>query len=274
MRTGWSNSCAVPLASGVMSDPDPDTWLAAALVEQTGLLADLVAAADPETPVPTCPEWTVRKLLTHVGRGHRWAATIVRTRSVGPVDPHTVADGKPPTGPDAAGWLRDGAQALLTAVAQTGADTPVWTFTGPRPAGWWVRRRLHETTAHRADATLALGAAYRLSAELGADGVSEWLDLLSVPWRGEGGIPPLDEGTTLHLHATDDGLGPAGEWLVRPAGGMIDWAHGHGKATVAVRGVAVDLFLAMLRRLPASDPRLQVLGDAAVFDRWLTRTPF
>ena len=27
--------------------------------------------------MPTCPEWTVPDLITHVGTGHQWAAEIV-----------------------------------------------------------------------------------------------------------------------------------------------------------------------------------------------------
>ena len=55
-------------------------------------------------------------------------------------------------------WLRSGPRLLLDAVDATGPQTPVWTFLGPRPAAWWIRRRLHETLVHRADAALALGA--------------------------------------------------------------------------------------------------------------------
>ena len=32
--------------------------------------------------------------------------------------------------------------------------------------------------------------------------------------------------------------------------------------------------LVVLRRIPADDPRLQVLGDAAAWRTWLERTPF
>ena len=41
-----------------------------------GTLAEIAATADPATQVPTCPDWTLRQLITHVGRAHRWAATI------------------------------------------------------------------------------------------------------------------------------------------------------------------------------------------------------
>jgi uncharacterized protein (TIGR03083 family) len=244
------------------------------LVEENRRLGELLGAADPETPVPSCPGWGLRQLLTHVGRGDRWAATIVRERAVDRVDIRTVPDGKPPADLDAAvGWLTDSAALLLDAVATTGADVPVWTFTGPKPAAWWVRRRLHESVVHRADAALALGVPYAVDAELAADGVSEWLDVVASRRTPDGG-PALPDGVVLHLHATDDGLGAAGEWLVRGEGGRVVWEHGHGKGAAAVRGSAATLLQAVLRRIPADDARLEVLGDEGVWRTWLERTPF
>ncbi len=247
---------------------------ATALVEQNRLLGELLRTADPATPVPTRPGWGLRQLLTQVGRGHRWAATIVRERADAPVDIRTVPDGEPPADPDAAvRWLTDSAALLLDAVAGTGADVPVWTFTGPRPARWWVRRRLHEAVVHRADAALALGVPFPVDPEVAADGVSEWLEQLTARPVPDAG-PALPEGATLHLHATDDGLGADGEWLVRDEAGRVAWEHGHGKGAAAVRGTSADLLQAVMRRIPADDPRLQVLGDEKAWRTWLERTPF
>lgn len=245
---------------------------AAALVEQNRLLGELTGTADPTTPVPSCPDWTLRQLVSHIGRGDRWAATIVADLADAPVDIRSVPDGKAPTDPALAiEWLSGGAQRLLDAVAATGPDTAVWTFTGPQPAAWWVRRRLHEASVHRADAALALDLPYEQVPEVAADGISEWLSLLTAR-PSEPRI--LDLGTSLHLHATDDGLAEAGEWMIRSADPGIVWEHGHGKCTAAVRGRASDLLLAMLRRIPAEDGRLDVRGDAAVLTRWLERTGF
>lgn len=245
---------------------------ATALVEENRRLGEMLRTADPETPVPTCPGWALRQLLTHVGRGDRWAATIVRERADARVDIRTVPDGKPPVD-DPVGWLAESAGLLIDAVSATGPDVPVWTFTGPKPAAWWIRRRLHESTVHRADAAIALGVPYEIEAELAADGICEWLDILtSRPVPDDG--PMLPDGATLHLHATDNGLGAGGEWLVRSEGGRVAWEHGHGKGAVAVRGSAADLLQAVLRRIPADDPRLQVLGDAAAWRTWLERSPF
>src|ERR1700754_329262 len=154
---------------------------AAALVEQNQLLGELLIAADLDTHVPTCPDWDLRKLLTHVGRGHRWAAMIVRERAEARVDLRAVPDGKAPADPqEAVKWLTASAAALLDAVHATGADVPVWTFVGPKPAAWWVRRRLHEEVVHRADAAIALDVAFTVDPGPAADGISEWLELLTA----------------------------------------------------------------------------------------------
>lgn len=238
---------------------------AVALTEQNRLLGELTRDADPSTPVPTCPGWTLQQLVRHVGRGHRWAAAMVRERAGSPADPRTVADGKPPADPDGVlAWLHESAAAVIDAVAATGADVPIWTFTGPRPAAWWIRRRLHEETVHRADAALALGVPVDLAPEPAADGLSEWLDLLTARPSA------LDDGATLHLHATDDGLGSDGEWMIRGVGGVLTWEHGHGKGDAAVRGSAVDLLLAAVRRTHD----VQVLGEEKTWTRWLERTTF
>jgi uncharacterized protein (TIGR03083 family) len=239
---------------------------AAALLRENDRLVALTTGASPDVDVPTCPGWTLRQLVRHVGRGDRWAAAIVRTGEY--LDPREVPGGKP--GDDVAGWLCESARTLVDAVAETGPTVPVWTFLGPRPAAWWIRRRLHESTVHRADAAFALGEPYAIEPELAADGVSESLALMAE--RRTGGDPPLVAGTTLHLHATDDGLGESGEWMIRPVDGGVAWEHGHCKASAAVRGTAADLLLAVTRRIPSD--RVQVLGDAAVFDTWLERTVF
>jgi uncharacterized protein (TIGR03083 family) len=244
---------------------------AAALVEQNRLLADLARTADPATPIPTCPRWTSRQLVTHVGRGDRWAAEILARGDR--VDIRSVPDGRPPVDPDlAAGWLVDGAGLLIDAVSAAGPGSPVWTFVGPRPARWWVRRRLHEAVVHRADLALATGVPPVIAPEVAADALSEWLTLLAAR-PAAAGPAPLDEGVTLHLHATDEGLGAAGEWMIRGTGTGIGWEHGHGKGSAAVRGSATDLLLTVLRRVPADD-RVQLLGDPGVVPGWLARSPF
>ena len=245
----------------------------AALIDETGAFGELVRNADQDTPIPTCPDWTIKQLFRHVGRGNRWAAQIVADRRDEALDPREVRDGKPPDDPDAAvEWLNDGAQLILDSVDAVGADTPVWTFIGPQPAQWWIRRRVHEATVHRADAAIALGTDYRLTPEVAADGIDEWLERIVEESNTESS--PLAAGQTLHLHATDDGLGASGEWTITGTDDGIAWSHAHGKGDAALRGSAKDLLLAIVRRQPAADGGIEVFGDAAVWDGWLDRTPF
>jgi uncharacterized protein (TIGR03083 family) len=244
----------------------------AALLDQTRDFGDLIRSTDPSTPVATCPGWTLKQLFVHVGRGNRWAAQIVADRRTSALGHRQVRDGKPPDDPDAAiDWLNGGAQLLIDAVDVVGPER-VWTFLGPRPAGWWIRRRLHEMAVHYADAALAVGVEFDPEPELAADGISEWIELMTVQANRQS--PPVDRGRTLHLHATDDGLGPTGEWTIVNDDDGVSWSHNHAKGDVAVRGPARDLLLAITRRKTATDLGLDMFGDSAVWDQWLTRTQF
>ena len=243
-------------------------WLRAGTAE-LGRIID----GDLERAVPTCPGWTFRQLATHVGRGHRWAAQIVATRATAPVPVREVADGKLPEDPARHGpWLNAGADQVIEAVAAADGDL-VWTMTGMRPAGFWLRRRAHEAAVHLADAKLAAGQDVDLPPALAADGVDEWLGLIAEGTAGQ--APELrGDGQSLHVHATDPGLSGTGEWLITRNPSGITVHHGHGKADVAVRGPAADLLLILTRRLPPSATAVDIFGDQALLTHWLGHTPF
>ncbi|MDT5017160.1 MAG: hypothetical protein QOD39_3320, partial [Mycobacterium sp.] len=86
--------------------------------------------------------------------------------------------------------------------------------------------------------------------------------------------PALDRGQTIHLHATDDGLGPTGEWTIVHDDDGVWWSHNHGKGSVGLRGSATDLLMAITRRRSAAELGVEMFGDAAVWDGWLARTEF
>jgi len=175
----------------------------AALIEQNQLLGDAIFSADLGTPVPTCPGWTLLQLMRHVGRGDRWAAHIINTGGPGDLDPRTVPDGRPPDDLGGArAWLQASPVTVIKAVGAVGPDTLASTFLGPRPAAWWIRRRLHEATVHRADAMLATGERYELSPELAADGIEEWLERLTAELRS------ADEPASARLTSQSPGALP------------------------------------------------------------------
>lgn len=249
--------------------------LYAEITGSTATLAGLIDGVDLTRPVPTCPEWTLRQLITHVGRGHRWATAIVATRSAAFIPFRQAPGGRLPDDqrehPD---WLRAGAGGLVEAVHAAG-EHAVWTHLGVRPAGYWARRMAHETAVHRADAQIALGQRPEIGSLVAADGIDEWLGFLTGPGP-DGDSPQLPGlyGRVLHVHATDGGLDGSGEWMIRPGPDGITVAPGHGKGDVAVRGQASALLLVLMRRLPPTDPAVEILGDPALLDVLLAATAF
>jgi uncharacterized protein (TIGR03083 family) len=238
----------------------------------TEILAGLVHGEDLTRQVPTCPDWTLRQLATHVGRAHRWAAEITSTRSAEFIPFRQVPDGRIPDDPALhAPWLRAGAALLIAAVQEAGSD-PVWTFAGPQPASFWARRMANETAVHRADAEITVGREPEFEPDLAADAIDEWLGPLSGGAADDSRVNALPDGAVLHVHATDEGV--HGEWLVRREGSAVTVQPGHGKGDIALRGPAGRLLLVLLRRLPPDDPGVDVLGDPALLTRWLAATPF
>jgi len=248
------------------------------ITTSTATLAGLVDGADLARPVPSCPDWTLRQLATHVGRVQRWAAQIVSTRSAYAIAFREVPGGRIPDDPaEHAGWLRAGADRLVTALGEAG-DAPVWAFGAQQPAGFWARRMTHETTVHAVDAQLTAAPGNgrpAIAADVAADGIDEWLTMQAGPSDGEPDLRAagLADGESLHVHASDVPEG-TGEWVVRhdPAG--ITVRHAHEKATLALRGGASDLLLTLLRRLPADGQAVQVHGDPDLLHRWLAATRY
>ncbi len=137
---------------------------------------------------------------------------------------------------------------------------------------FWLRRITHDTLVHCLDAELAVGRDVGLAPDLAADSVSDLLDMFSI-------LPQIDEfpalaelrgsGQTLHFHATDPGLGVAGEWLARRTPSGVEWDHRHGKGDAALRGRALDLLLVLSRRAPLDGCGVQALGDSELLAHWL-----
>lgn len=154
-------------------------------------LAAAFAAVDPAAAVPSCPGWTVADLALHLGTGERWAAAIKA------VDP----------------------------------DEPCWNFAPVEQlAGFWSRRRLHETAVHLVDALQSVGGTgvEAIPAEVAADGVDEVFTVF-LPRLLSRGFPSVVEAP-LTVRATDTGQ----QWT---------------------------LYLALWKRLPARS--LTIEGDPA-----------
>jgi uncharacterized protein (TIGR03083 family) len=134
-------------------------------------------------PVPTCPQWSVRQLVEHLGGIHRWAAAIVSRGLQGDVPEaeqevlFTPPDGQEELLP----WFTDGAAELVKALRSAPDDLRAFVFLKQAPPArqFWARRQAHETTIHRVDALAArLGrmpstAEAGIPTEIAVDGLAE-----------------------------------------------------------------------------------------------------
>jgi uncharacterized protein (TIGR03083 family) len=210
-----------------------------------------------DRPVPSCPGWTVERLVAHLGRTHRSVASWVARGSRREIEPA-------PEGDAVRDWCRAGTADLVAALEAPAPAGEVGSPWGPQPAGFWHRRMAVETALHRWDGeeAVAPGSAAPVPAPLAVDGIDE-LFMVIAPGRGVGdlGTPPR----TLHLHATDPDL-DGGEWLVGLDGSAVTLEHAHAKGDVAVRASASDLLLLLWNRVDAD--RAEVFGDADLLTRW------
>ncbi|MCX5389305.1 maleylpyruvate isomerase family mycothiol-dependent enzyme [Streptomyces sp. NBC_00094] len=248
----------------------------AAVAEQTRRFVATVREADPATPVPTCPGWTLADLTRHLGTVHHWAEHLVRTGATTRVHARDLPL-DPPADPAAyPGWLAAGAETFVTTLSATDPDTPLWS-PGPEPrAGYYPRHLLFEAVVHLADAEIALdGTARPIDAGTAAEGIEHHLaTLLYVPWTAER-IAHLDrDGELLRLTARDTGA----VWTLTLGGGGFTWRRGSAASTarteptVSVTGDSGELLLLLHRRYAADDPRFARTGDRALLDAWLTAT--
>src|ERR671910_228480 len=227
--------------------------------------ADLFSAATPAlaADVPTCPGWTVERLVGHVGRVYRWTAGWITTGAAVEVE-------RPPTGDAVVTWARAGLDELVTVLdtgdsgagGGPGGPAMVATWAGQQPAIFWPRRMAIETALHRWDAQATRGDAAPVSAPLALDAIDELFEVI-LPSRGTVDVAP--DGTTVHLHATDVD-GGAGEWLVTFGSAGIAVEHAHAKGDLAVRATASELLLLLWNRI--GPERCEVFGDAGLLERW------
>lgn len=218
-----------------------------------------VASVPLDTPVPSCPGWTVADLLRHVTQVHYFWGAIVTVGATSAQDAPRV----PPVADDE--LLADfdtQLAALLTVLAARAPSDEVWTWADDHSVGFVSRRIAHETAVHRWDAEVASGVAHDIDAELASDGIDEFLEHF-LPDVHDTAAPV---GGSVHIHCGD----VAGEWTIRPMVGGYDVTREHAKGDCALRGTASNLLLSLWRRV--GPEAIDVVGDAAVAERFLAAT--
>ena len=224
----------------------------------------LDSVADLDASVPTCPDWSVRDLLAHVGWVHRYVTEHVIRQATERVPPDEIPTA--PAGDDVLGYAREGLSSLLDALASSDPNQPIWTWGARQDVGFFVRRMVHETALHRFDAESAAGDTDGVPDDQGADGVDE-LYTEVIPSGLRRWPRPVPSGT-LHLHRTDGG---DGEWMIRPDGDGMSVTHTHEKGDAAIRGSGSDLFFAVWGRIGLN--RVELFGDESVARAWVDLSP-
>ncbi|TDE90930.1 maleylpyruvate isomerase family mycothiol-dependent enzyme [Occultella glacieicola] len=207
------------------------------------------ARSGPDAGVPTCPAWTADKLLAHQAMVHRWAAANVRGEGSRPPITQTRILAEVP---DLRGYLREGAEALVSAITGADDDLRAMTFLddAPPPRRFWARRQAHETTIHAVDAlAAALGrvptaAEAGLPVELAADGIDELLRGF-VP-RGTKTSPLYGGEMFAFAVRPSDAVA---NWTVRVGDGPLVTTRGAaGEVDAELTGTAAQLYLGLWNR--------------------------
>jgi len=233
-------------------------------LEQHGdALRSAAATAGPETAVPTCPRWTVSRLLGHLGRVYSWAAAAIADPSGENVKSET-----PPDDWDALLPWWESQQDKLIVTFGTDPAAPAWLpFPGyEQCVSSWARRMAHETAIHRLDAEQAASTAGgTFGAEFADDGIDELLTMLlpgSADWAGS------DSTGSVLLRTTDTG----DTWSIRllprqpPRVERTSRTLTQPTGDVAVTGTVDAVYRALWRRPSAAT----VTGDATILTRLAT----
>jgi uncharacterized protein (TIGR03083 family) len=168
-------------------------------------MQSIVAEADLDAPVPTCPGWSMRDLVVHTGQVHRH-----KTASVS--DDWTSGPAPWPDGPESnvVEWFDEGIDEMLGVFATADLGAPSWTWCShDHNVEWWVRRMALETLIHGADAALAVGELPVIDEVLATDGVEELLVEMMVGAPSWAELAERDQVVAL--------VTPQKSWVLRTA---------------------------------------------------------
>lgn len=205
-----------------------------------------------ETPVPTCPGWSVADVVEHTAVVYAHKSTIIEDTLDGP-----PADWPPDFAyADVLDFYDEQLHRLIEALSTRDPATAVGTWYEPdQSVGFWVRRMMQETVVHRADVEVALGPPGAVDDEVALDGIDELIERMLC--------------YDTHAYAEAAGTGQqvaivAGDaaWTVTVGPDRASFSRtAEASASARMTGPPSDVLLALWNRLPYD--AVSTSGDAA-----------
>jgi uncharacterized protein (TIGR03083 family) len=168
--------------------------------QQAAALRAAAVTAGPGADVPTCPGWTVGRLVRHIARVH---AQVVLSLDSDPEGGAPRTERPPEDWETLLAFWDDRLTAMIEGLRDRGPAAPAWTFGADATAAFWARRQAHETAVHRLDAEHAAHgdavAHLVFDPEFAGDGIDEALTVVLAR------RPVEDAAGTVLYHAADAG---------------------------------------------------------------------
>ncbi len=233
-----------------------------AVERDSAAIVSALAEGPLDVPVPTCPDWTLVDLATHVGQFcGLWTHVIcegtekAKTPFADPAPAEQRSDWF-------ANWYEEAAGHLVTELRAAEPDAAVWTWDpSNETASFVARRAAHELSVHRFDAQTARTSPEPIDGALAVDGIEEIFAMLAA-WRAGERDVRGGNGETIHLHATDRDA----EWTITLAPDGVAVDRRHVKGDLALRAAVSDLELVLYQRPPLGP--VDRFGDDSALDAW------
>jgi uncharacterized protein (TIGR03083 family) len=203
--------------------------------------AEAVLSRGWSAPVPGCPGWRLKDLVWHLAAVQHFWAWVVTTS---PPDPSGYPEPRRHPDDELLGFLAAQNAELETALARAEPAQRVWTWAPQQDVGFVLRRQVHEAVVHTVDVEQVLGDVRPIPADVGLDGLDEWLEVMVAKSHPQG---PPKHAHPVVFHAVDADA----ERTLFPGSRPFPIA--------ALTGTAGDLQLAVWRRVPLEV--LTVEGD-------------
>ena len=220
-------------------------------------------------PIESCPGWTMRELVCHLGMIHLWAAANVAFPEPDWLDVEELPDlvrywpdlaaGGYPADADLIAWYRETLANLVDVLKSAPADVDAFTFLpAPSPLTMWARRQASEIAIHRFDAERARGIDTHFEPHFAADMLDELLSGFTPRTRPA----EVETAQVIGVQTADTG----DVWYVTIGPERTETARHGDTADLVLSGSAAELYLLLWNR--TADSSVAMTGNVDLMAHW------